>query len=141
MPNVRPDTDSIEIVVTNLSQERLFRNVRLVITADTGVWFGPAPMLPFPADVDAGVQISSTGRFAWMELPTLQPGWTFIVPAVAPRATTFDVRARSDSDALYFVKPSWRTAVVRNEIPILVGLAALWALGLAVYAVLFGKVE
>jgi hypothetical protein len=122
---------STYLTLKNISRNRVFRQIEILITASSNDTFVDAAVIPYQPASEGDQPWTVSGRTFNFRFPEIQPGGTFGISLVHLSPTPPAIRLSSDSESFYAVRPNIETFLIQNEFNILFG-------GIVISAILLG---
>ncbi len=124
---------SFYLTLKNITRDKTFRDVRLIISADPGDLLSDGAVIPIQPAWEGDTPGNLAGRTFEYTFAEFQPGWQFEISAVfkGPKRPTFRIAPRPD-EAVRAVPSSIETILVENEIPVLASMLIGWIILLVV---------
>jgi hypothetical protein len=110
----------------NITRDKTFRGVRLVMTAPADGLFTQGAVIPVQPASEGDRPYQMVGRTFEFTFPELQPGWKVEISVDYTGSAPPTIRLSSSEQTIYAVKPSVETWLVEYELYILIGFAAIW---------------
>jgi hypothetical protein len=121
---------SLYLTLKNVTREKTFRNVRMILTAAHGDLITDAAVIPIQPAWEGDQPGTLSGRTFDYTFLEMQPGSQFEVSLTFGGSDQPTVRLSTDG-TISFVHPSWETWLVENEIYVLA-----WVLGVGIILLL-----
>jgi hypothetical protein len=122
---------SLYVTLKNITRDKTFRNVRVILTAATGDLITNAAVIPIQPAWEGDEPGTREGRTFDFKFSEMQPGSQFEISVTFGGIDQPTLRMSTD-DTINFVRPSWETWIVENEISLLACLVVLGIIALLV---------
>jgi hypothetical protein len=129
---------SFYLTFKNITRDKTFRNVRLILTAARGDVLTEAAVIPVQPAWEGDQPGTTAGRTFEYTFSEMQPGSQFEVSVVFGGPDRPTLRMSTDG-TINIMTPSWQTYVVENEVWMLVWLFAIGLLLLFVASVISSR--
>jgi hypothetical protein len=110
----------------NITRDKRFRDVRMVLTASADGLFTEGSVIPAQPASEGDKPYQMVGRTFEFTFPALQPGWKIEIFVEYTGSSPPSIRLSSSDQTIYAVTPSVETFLVEHEIGVLIGLALTW---------------
>jgi hypothetical protein len=121
---------SVYLTLKNITRDRTFRDVHLILTASPGGSITETAVIPIQPAFEGNQAGTTVGRTFDYTFPEMQPGSQLEISATFTGRDQPTLRM-SAQGTIAFVRPSWETCIVENELPILA-----WLVGIGIGALI-----
>jgi hypothetical protein len=116
----------------NITRDKTFRGLRLVLTAAADGQFTQGAVIPFQPASEGDRPYQLAGRTFEFTFPEFQPGWKIEISVGYTGSAPPTLRLSSADQTIYAVVPSLETLLVEYDLEVLIGLAVIWIIALVV---------
>src|SRR5579862_4471686 len=117
---------TISLTIKNITDDKTFRKLTIVLAAPPQSTFKDARILPIEPAFEGDEPWQLAGRAAKFTIPAIQPGWEFKITGQYSGSGQAVVRFETADSTIRALEPSIETCLAESESKILYVLVIVW---------------